>query len=482
MRDLLAQAEEVLQSLPLEALRATGNSLDRVEQNPEAARYFLAYGDWKPVEPNEIFSTLDPVSAAHTHVYVDFPFCPVVCNFCAFYPVRAHAPDELTQYVNSLKQEIRMLGEIYFQGEGARRVESLELGGGTPTYLPLHLLQEVLGTLLKCFPFANDAERSFETTPELILGSEGLAKLRYLRSIGFARISIGAQSFDERVVRAAGRSHSTDQTLDALVNAREAGFERINFDLLLGILDQTLPSFLESVERTIDLDLDVIELYSMRFFDTKRTVPLTKRYLDQPERFVSERELLLGRIAADIRLRAVGYQAFNGRTYFRPKSDSDYYASFYRGNFRAENVLGVGRKSHSNLYPWQHANYRDIAKYCTALDQGRLPIAAGCQFDQDAMLAKHITGALQLADPFDYLGIRDRFAESESRPFDRLIEQFVELGLLEPEGRVYRKTLAGFLFLEEMLKAVFDRGVTPFDVGAEFLGKNQLRPTAVRQA
>jgi oxygen-independent coproporphyrinogen III oxidase len=473
MTELLLEAERIVESIPFDLLKANRIFVDRVKDNPEASRYFLAYGDWGRVSAAEIFESLDPALAPDTELYVDFPFCPTICNFCAFYPVRPRDASDMAYYVKNLKVEVALLKELYF--DQGFLVETIELGGGTPTYLPLDLLRDSLTAILESFPIKPGGEHNFETTPEGILGEDGMAKAEFLRrEAGFDRISIGAQSFSDKVLTSSNRSHNCRQIYSAFETARALEFKRINLDLLLGLADQTLADFVESVEKCVELDTDIIEIYTMRYFDTKKPVPLTRRYLEQPFRFLSERELLTGRVAADLILRDAGYASTNGRTYQKQDSSSHYYSDYYKGNFQGKNILGIGRKSFSRLHDWQYANYSNIEKYSAALENGQLPIAAGCNLDAGALLARRITGALQLEDGLDYELIKKDFDEHLRDPFDGLLETFVKCGLMSLSSAGLRKTDLGFLFIEEMLKAVYDTGVTPFSSNSIFLGKSQL--------
>ncbi len=464
----LSRARELLRSLPIEDVRSNGLQLDRVDDNPEAARYFLAYGNWSKISADEIFDDMDPTTGERTQVYVDFPFCPTVCNFCAFYGTLAKDESDHQRYVRNLVREMRILRERYFR-EGWS-VETVELGGGTPTYTPYPLLVEAIETLFAEFPVRPGGEHNFEATPESIIGDDGFRKLQFLREAGFARLSIGAQSFEDEVLRCGNRPHDSKATLEAVENARRLEYQRINFDLLLGLPDQTLGGFLDSVARSVELGIEVIEIYTLRFFDTKKHVPVTMRLRD-PARFLTADEILLARVAADSMLREVGYRSSNGRTYQR--DDREFYANYYQANFQGANVLGLGRKSHSNVYPWQYANHRNLDKYHAHLDEGRLPIAAGFRLGETARMAKLLTGGLQLPQPIPYASLRERFGEEVAARFDEPFERFERLGLLERENGSYTKTFLGFLFVEEMLKVVFDRAVTPFNVKTQFLGKEQ---------
>src|SRR5205823_805549 len=139
----------------------------------------------------------------------------------------------------------------------------------------------------------------------------------------------------------AKRSHLSIQVEEAVVAAKHAGFERLNLDLLIGLHGQTLQSFLSTVERATQLEADIIEIYTMRYFDTKRSVPMTKQFMQAQHEFMSPREIMLGRMAAHIYLQERGYFACNGRTYYRPRTANDYYARFYKGNFSGEHLLGL---------------------------------------------------------------------------------------------------------------------------------------------
>ena len=471
MNDVLTRANEIINSLPLENLRAAGIFLDRLNDNPEAARYFLAYSDWGPIVQHDVFSSLELDAAASTQVYVDFPFCATVCTFCAFYPVAGRSEQHMATYIAALKREIELVRTAYF--DLGFLADTLELGGGTPTHLPLALLEDVVTALLSHLPFSAQGERNCETTPEAVTGSEGQAKLKFLRSAGFNRLSIGAQSFSDRILRGANRSHSAHHIFEALENARLLGFDRINVDLLLGIADQTLDDFVLSVQQCIELNVEIIEIYCMRYFDTKQAVPLTKQLLKEPSRFLKDDSLLVGRVAADLMLKANGYVSPNGRTYFKDLGDRHYYSEYYFNNFKAKNVIGIGRKSHSNVYPWQYANYRSIDKYCAALEKELLPIAAGCKLDPRARLAKLLTGALQLPGPFNYESIRNQVKCANPEVLDQLIETFLHCELIRKVSEGYEKTFLGFLFIEEILKSIYDRVLTPFNVTSRFLGKIQ---------
>jgi oxygen-independent coproporphyrinogen-3 oxidase len=417
------------------------------------------------------YEGIDETTAARTHIYVDFPFCPVVCTFCAFYPVLDRTGAWERRYVDLLLREIDLLGERY--ARPTRMVRALEFGGGTPTQLPAAELARVAEALTRRFWFAADAERNFETTPDRILGGEGVSRLTALKEAGFNRVSIGTQSFDGQVLKHANRSHTARETQRAVDAARSAAFTRLNIDLMVGLRGQSLESFRDSVEKCLEPQPDVIEVYHMRFFDTKRPVPMTQAYLRAPHEFMSAEDILVARMYAHLRFVEAGYEGCNGRTYFRRRGPDDFFSDFYREHFRGQNILGIGRKSHSFVYPFQYGNYRNLEKYAAALERHRLPIAAGIRFDDRARLGKLITGGLQLPGAFDFAAACARFPGIDPGPFDELFRRLCDGGLLSRSAAGFRKTEAGAFHIEEILKSFYDLSCTPFNARARFHGQAQ---------
>ncbi len=464
-------AEDIVRKLPVQSLQENGIIVDRVYENPEAARYFLMFAEWDKISYEEIFSHLDYETAQRTQVYVDIPFCKKFCNFCAIYSVVQRRLEDVYNYVKCLKNEIPMIRKIYF--DRGFKADALEIGGGTPTFLPLELLKEIVECLLGELPFLENHEFNFETSPETIIGEEGIEKLKYMKRAGANRMSIGAQSFNAEILRSINRPHNLEDTLEAIKNVKMVGFNRINIDLMVGLYGQTIEDFLYSVQRALEFDIDIIELYTMRYFDTKEFVPMKVQLRDK-DAFLSQKELLVARVAADTILREVGYVSHNGRTYERASSPYTFYAAYYEGNFKGLNTVGIGRKCNSNIYPWQYANYRNLEKYESAISEGRLPIACGTFFSEKARAAKLLIGMFQLPQLIDYKSLRDKVPADCTYLFDQVMEKFLSLGLIRAKDAGYEKTVTGFLFIEEMLKQIYDIAVTPFSAVSFFLGKQQV--------
>ncbi len=188
-------------------------------------------------------------------VYVNIPFCKTRCHFCCF--GRAFGRDLLSlkklksSYIKALKHELAVKG-FYFTTKHRVNLKAVNFGGGTPTLLAAEELGELLASIVECFgqKIEDIRDISLEATPDSLT----LSKLKQLRGAGFNRISIGAQTFEERILKKLNRAHSVENLYNAYNLARLAGFKNINIDLLYGIPTQTFEDLKNDLETAVSID------------------------------------------------------------------------------------------------------------------------------------------------------------------------------------------------------------------------------------
>lgn len=192
-------------------------------------------------------------------LYVSIPFCPTRCNYCSFVSHSiAQAKKLLPEYVENLCKEIRQTAEI--ANSLGLRLESIYWGGGTPTTLSAEMLEKICAEINSDFDLSNlreytiEAGRADTVTPE---------KLRVIKSAGVGRISINPQTFNDDVLKAIGRRHTVGDVVRVFDEARDAGFDNINMDLIAGLTDDTYESFCNSVDRAIAMDPENITLHTL---------------------------------------------------------------------------------------------------------------------------------------------------------------------------------------------------------------------------
>lgn len=316
-------------------------------------------------------------------LYVHIPFCANVCYYCGCNKVITKDHSLSREYIETLGKECDIIAKHL---TGKREVEQLHFGGGSPTFLNNDELTLVMETLTSRFPLAKDAEVSIEVDPRCCDPD----KVRHLASIGFNRMSVGVQDFDDRVQVAVNRVQPflmTKATMDA---AREAGFKSINMDLIYGLPFQSRESFKKTLDKVLELSPDRIALY---------------HYAHLPEHFKPQRRINIDDLPgtpekvgimmdAITRLTENGYH-FIGMDHFAKQTDELALAQkngTLQRNFQGYStkpecdMIALGASSISKVGPCYAANARDIPSYYEAIDSGKLSTIRGYELDADDQL------------------------------------------------------------------------------------------------
>jgi len=407
-----------------------------------------AYGGWL-AEPST--GGARPLS-----LYVHIPFCNTVCYYCGCNKIVTKDHSKAVEYLGFLEKEIDLVAAKI---SGARRVEQLHLGGGTPTYLTSEELQRVMVLLRARFAFAPRGEFSIEIDPR----TAPAEKIHALASLGFNRLSIGVQDFDAQVQLAVNREQSLEVTRASIEEARAAGFESINLDLIYGLPKQTCASFSVTLDRVLELSPDRIALYHYAHLP-ERFKP--QRRIDT-EAVPSPQEKLTIMIEAIRRLCAAGYE-YIGMDHFA-KSDDDLARAQRQGrlhrNFQGYStrpdydLIGLGVSAISKIGPTYAQNARALEEYYECLRGGVLPIQRGIQLNADDLVRRAVIMALMC----HFQVAKESIATAHLVDFDQYfanelaeLRPFQEAGLVECSPDWISVTPKGKL-LVRALAMVFDR-------------------------
>src|SRR5438067_9081623 len=201
-------------------------------------------------------AALDAVGARGFGVYVHVPFCASRCGYCDFNTYTASEGVVADGYADRVLAELalatRVLGAV-------PRVQTVFFGGGTPTLLPPDELGRILDGIDRIWGLAGDAEVTTEANPE----SVSLPSLRSLRTAGFSRISLGMQSAAAHVLAVLDRRHTPGRAAAAASEARDAGFEHVNLDLIYGTPGETAADFTDSLAMVLDAGVDHVSAYAL---------------------------------------------------------------------------------------------------------------------------------------------------------------------------------------------------------------------------
>lgn len=190
-------------------------------------------------------------------LYVNIPFCPTTCLYCSFTSNRVGKDrSAVDSYLSALFAEMEAVSELF----AGRTIDTVYIGGGTPTTLEPAELEELLGRIRECFDLCKLKEYTVEAgRPDTVTRE----KLRVLRENGVSRISINPQTMNEKTLRVIGRAHTTDDIIRAFALAREEGFDNINMDLILGLPGESIKDVEYTLQRVSELDPDNLTVHSL---------------------------------------------------------------------------------------------------------------------------------------------------------------------------------------------------------------------------
>ena len=189
-------------------------------------------------------------------VYIHIPFCLKRCPYCSFFSVASLDRTLFTRYRDALIYEIEHFPTSV-------EIDTIYFGGGTPSIFPVEFLSDILSAVSTRFKLLPGAEITLEANPHTL----DKRSLRLLLSSGFNRISIGAQSFSDRVLSLLGRVHSADEAEESFLMAREAGFDNISLDIIYGIQAQTTDELLLTLDKLVSLSPEHISTYALTLED-----------------------------------------------------------------------------------------------------------------------------------------------------------------------------------------------------------------------
>lgn len=302
-------------------------------------------------------------------LYVHVPFCETRCSFCEYTVVgRAEAEDDSVQrYVDALIAELALWDETV--GLAGRTLAGLDVGGGTPSFVPAREIERILDAVRARMGFAPDADVSIETTPKIAAAEPD--KLRAYRAMGIDRISMGIQVVQPDLLRVLARdANGAEHHGRAMENMRAAGFSRVNVDLMYGFQGQSEASWAATVAHAIALGPEYVTLYRMRYKLT--------RISHQAPHVTLEPVQKLAELAKEM-LHAAGYEAHPGKTTYS-RVAGDVGTSRYLARRVIEGLpyvgLGLGAQTFTDTTISYAAGAADkrLGAYLRAIEERRLPL------------------------------------------------------------------------------------------------------------
>jgi oxygen-independent coproporphyrinogen-3 oxidase len=367
-------------------------------------------------------------------VYVHVPFCLSPCFYCGCARIITHDKSKGASYLTRLYREIELIAPHF---DRDRPLAQLHFGGGTPNFLDVEQMLELIESIGRHFSFGRDAGREFGIEIDPRFCSEDY--MRQVAAAGINRVSLGVQDFDPAVQKAINRVQSVEETAAVMAGARAGGVRSINIDLIYGLPLQTPASFAATLGQVVALRPDRIAAYG---------------YAHLPERFSAQKQIAKHELPdAATRLTllqqtvealtAAGYVHIGVDHFALPGDDLSQalVAGTLQRNFQgysthaACDLIGFGMSAISHVGETFSQNAKDLVGYYAAIDNARLPVARGLRLDDDDGIRADLIQQLMCAGEIDIAAFEARHLVDFPRYFHAALGR---LAGLERDGLVTR--------------------------------------------
>jgi len=368
----------------------------------------------------------------HIGLYVHIPFCRHKCNYCSFASYQSRETD-IAVYLCALKAELA-------QRAGGRPIRSIYFGGGTPSLLSPEQIGDILATIDSLSAVNEAAEITIEANP----GTLNRAYLAAVRGLGVNRLSLGAQSMNNRELDLLGRIHKAAEVQEAVHCARSAGFENLNLDLIYGLPGQGLSGWQRTLDEAIAMKPEHLSLYALTLdAETPMWRAIKEMSLPDidPDLSADQYEM-----AEDL-LAAHGYRHYEISNWAKEGRECRHNMVYWQNR----PYLGVGVAAHSWLDGHRMANTGNLDEYLAAF-AGKRPLLPDMDevIGLDLELAETVILGLRLEAGVDINSLKNRFGIDVLSYYSQPIREMVDSGLMKHTGEYIRLTRRGRLLSNEV--------------------------------
>ena len=366
-------------------------------------------------------------TAACKALYVHVPFCETKCSYCDFYSLPGGRKGrEPEAYLDALDRELARRAPEGFAPE------TIFVGGGTPTVLSAGELSRLGGILRARCDLSGLREWTVEANP----GTLDRERIDALLAGGVDRVSVGVQSFDDRVLRSVGRIHDAAQARAAVRDLLAAGVPRVSVDLLFAIPGQDEATFARDLDEAIALGTTHLSCYALLYEEGTTMTARERRGLVRRQDEEIERTQLL---RARARLRAAGFRAYEISNFAVPGQECLHNLVYWRNG----PYLGVGVSAASFVGGTRSSNVRDLRAYMERVDRGEDPAAERESLDPRGALGETVMLGLRLEEGLRFDDLRARTGLDARAEFAPLLRHLSAAGLVAVDDVGFRLTDEG---------------------------------------
>ena len=369
-------------------------------------------------------------------LYIHIPFCKVKCVYCDFYSI-TKKEDQIPLFTDCLLKEI----DMYKNYVGEWSFDTIFFGGGTPSLLPAKYLEQILQKLHDTFDTSKVKEISLEANP----GEAPYEHLKDIKSLGINRISMGFQSFDDKILKLLGRLHKSEDCFNTFKNVRKAGFDNINTDMIFNIPGLSINNWKKDLNKLLKLNPEHISAYSLT------VEPSTKLF-----NLVKNKELLMPLEKTDIEqflitediLSKNGYNHYEISNYAKEHKECKHNLHYWN----LSPYLSFGPSAHSYDLKKRWWNVRSLEKYINYLRKDQLPLEGDEILSRKDNYNEIILNGLRLSEGIKTSNLNKYSDLIDTEKFNEAKNKWDCLSVSDKNIRLTKK---GFLFVDEISTDMF---------------------------
>jgi len=402
-------------------------------------------------------------------LYIHIPFCHAKCAYCDFYSLSGSGDALMQRYVDALLLQM----EDYSHAARDYAVNTVFIGGGTPTALPVGIMCELLDGIKRHFNITKNAEFTIEANPATV----SQAALAKYRKKGVNRLSLGLQSANADELAALSRIHSVDEFEASYIAARNAGFDNINVDIMYGIPLQTADSFLRTLDYVTSLSPEHLSVYGLKIEDGT-PFARSRDTLMLPDED-TEADMYLDCIRY---LDVKGFRHYEISNFAMPGHECRHNLKYWN----CEDYLGLGCAAHSYFAGTRFSMKRDIMKFIESMEadilkcgiphengialteeklRGVQPIDELYRITDRERVGEYIMLRLRLSEGVSSAEFGARFGINFDAVYGRRLQIYIDNGFMKYDGDRYSFTPKGMYVSNYILSTILD-----FDEDSRIVG------------
>ncbi len=411
----------------------------------------------RPMSEEEFFKDYSRPKDEPLTIYAHIPFCIKQCIFCHVPNIIAASDAEKDLYLDNLIKEM----DLWMRRLGVSKLKarSILLGGGTPTHLTPAQLERFLKAFTSRIETDAAVQFSCDLDPLTVIGHEGRERLKIMKAFGVTRLSMGAQSFSDEILKNMNRHHNAADTVRAIGQVKEMGFKQ-EIEFIYGYPGDTREQWVSTLKQALSYDLDEIMIYRLKIIPNVSHKAAITALLDKRGDLLTFNE-------EAIRFKAIGYKILEDAGYRetveRSFTRQPGLFSNYRNDFMGcqNDTVSFGYYALTMFRDRFAQKTRDLGEYNKAVGEGRIPLRAGLIRNRDQQLRRNILMPLEnrglpKKQFQDITGLQVR------EVFGKKIDLLKKYGLLEETAEFLNPTHKGRFFIDDVTQFFYHPDLLPF--------------------